>query len=195
MEHLQEDWIPQNLLALLLVISAPHKTITTPLEEVALNQLLEMWIQLLQTEVRCPQAEMQLNRQDRLLHRVAQVEDTIILQAEALTTQIRIVQLAVHLTIDHPEQIRAPDPPLLMEEVSLMGTTLEIHKVDPLLILPVIAPQADQVLELVIALQVEVQVDPQVAQAQEDPEEGGINSPFFLENLSKNDHNFVTNPT
>jgi hypothetical protein len=42
MEHLQEDWIPQNLLALLLVISAPHKTITTPLEEVALNQLLEM---------------------------------------------------------------------------------------------------------------------------------------------------------
>jgi hypothetical protein len=44
-------------------------------------------------------------------------------------------------------------------------------------------------------LQVEVQVDPQVAQAQEDPEEGGINSPFFLENLSENTHNFVTNPT
>jgi hypothetical protein len=42
MEHLQEDWILQNLLALLLVISAPHKTITTLLEEVALNPLLEM---------------------------------------------------------------------------------------------------------------------------------------------------------
>ena len=138
---------------------------------------------------------MQLNRQDRLLHQVAPAEAIIILQAEALTTQIRIVQLAVHLTIDHPEQIRAPDPPLLMEEVSLMGTILEIHKVDPLLILPIIAPQADQVLELVLALQVEVQVGPQVAQAQEDPEEGGINSPFFLENLSENDHNFVTNPT
>ena len=130
--------------------------------------------------MRCPQAEMQLSRQDRLLHQVAPAEAIIILQAEVLTTQIRIVQLAVHLTIDHPEQIRAPDPPLLMEEVSLMGTILEIHKVDPLLILPVIAPQADQVLELVLALQVEVQVGPQVAQAQEDPEEGGINSPFFF---------------
>jgi hypothetical protein len=29
-------------------------------------------------------------------------------------------------------------------------------------------------------LQVEVQADPQAAQAQEDPEEGGINSPFFF---------------
>ena len=42
MEPPQEDWIPQNLLALLLVISALHKTITTLLEEVVLNPLLEM---------------------------------------------------------------------------------------------------------------------------------------------------------
>jgi hypothetical protein len=48
---------------------------------------------------------------------------------------------------------------------------------------------------LAIAHQVEVQVDPQVARAQEDPEEGGINSPFFLENLSENNYNFVTIPT
>jgi hypothetical protein len=44
-------------------------------------------------------------------------------------------------------------------------------------------------------LQVEVQADPQAAVAQEDPEEGGINSPFFFEILSENNHNFVTNPT
>jgi hypothetical protein len=38
-------------------------------------------------------------------------------------------------------------------------------------------------------------VGPQEAQAQEDPEEGGINSPFFLDNSSENNHYFVTNPT
>ena len=138
---------------------------------------------------------MQLSRQDRLLHQVAQVEDTIILQAEALTILIRIVQLAVHLTIDHQEQIQVLDPPLLMEEVSLLDTILEIRQVDPILILPALVLQADQALVKAIAHLVEVQADPQVAQAQEDPEEGGINSPFFLENLSENTHNFVTNPT
>ncbi len=42
MEHLQEDWIPRNLLALLIVISALLKTITTLLEEVGLKATLEM---------------------------------------------------------------------------------------------------------------------------------------------------------
>lgn len=42
MVPLQEDWMPRNLLALLPVISAPHKTITTLLEEVVWNQPLEM---------------------------------------------------------------------------------------------------------------------------------------------------------
>jgi hypothetical protein len=46
-----------------------------------------------------------------------------------------------------------------------------------------------------LALQVEVQVDPQAAQAQEDPEEGGINSPFFLRKLSENPKNFVKTST
>lgn len=60
-------------------------------------------------------------------------------------------------------------------------------------------PQADLVLVVPQAPQVEVQADPLavVAQvvAQEDPEEGGINSPFFLENLSEITHNFVANLT
>ena len=139
---------------------------------------------------------MQVSRQDLLLHQVALVEDIIILQVEALTTQIRIGQLAVRLTIDQPEQTRVLDPPPRLEEVSQMGTAQVVLQVGlPLPILPALALQADQVLEQVTARQVEVQVGPQVALAQEDPEEGGINSPFFLENLSENDHNFVTNST
>jgi hypothetical protein len=137
---------------------------------------------------------MQVNRQGLLLRQVARAEDIILPQAEALTAQI-LIALAVHLTLDHLEQIPVLDPHLLMEEVSLLDTILEIRQVGLLLILPDLALQVDQVLELVTALQVEVQVGPQVALAQEDPEEGGINSPFFLENLSENGHNFVTNPT
>jgi hypothetical protein len=45
------------------------------------------------------------------------------------------------------------------------------------------------------ALQAEAQVDPQAAQAQEDPEEGGINSPFFLRKSSENHENFVSSST
>ncbi len=137
---------------------------------------------------------MQVNRQGLLLRQVARAEDIILPQAEALTAQI-LIALAVHLTPDHLEQIPVLDPHLLTEEVSLLDTILEIRQVGLLLILPDLALQVDQVLELVTALQVEVQVGPQVALAQEDPEVGGINSPFFLENLSENDHNFVTNPT
>lgn len=139
---------------------------------------------------------MQVSQQDLLLHQVALVEDIIILQVEALTIQILIGQLAVRLTIDQPEQTRVLDPPPRLEEVSQMGTAQEALQVGlPLLILPVLVLRADQVLELAIALQVEVQAGLPVAQAQEDPEEGGINSPFFLDNLSENNHNFVTNPT
>ena len=138
---------------------------------------------------------MRINLQDQQRCQVAQAEDIILLQAEALTTQNLIAQLAVHLTIDHQEQIQVLDPPLLMEEVSLLDTLLEIHQVDPILILPALVLQADQAQVKALAHQVEVQVDPQVAQAQEDPEEGGINSPFFLDNLSENTHDFVTNPT
>ncbi len=125
---------------------------------------------------------MQVNRQGLLLRQVARAEDIILPQAEALTAQI-LIALAVHLTLDHLEQIPVLDPHLLMEEVSLLDTILEIRQVGLLLILPD------------LALQVEVQVGPQVALTQEDPEVGGINSPFFLENLSENGHNFVTNPT
>jgi hypothetical protein len=72
---------------------------------------------------------------------------------------------------------------------------MEIRQVDPLLILPALVLQADQALVKALAHLVEVQVDPQVALAQEDLEEGGINSPFFLDNLSENTRDFVTNPT
>lgn len=138
---------------------------------------------------------MRLNLQDQLRCQATLAEDIILLQAEAFTTQHLIAQLAVHLTIDHQEQMQVLDPPLLTEEVSLLDTILEIRQVDPILILPALVLQADQALVKAIAHLVEVQADPQVAQAQEDPEEGGINSPFFLDNLSENIHDFVTNPT
>jgi hypothetical protein len=115
-------------------------------------------------------------------------------QAEALTTPT-LVALAVHLILDHLDQIQALGRLLLMEEVSQLVTAQEALRADQAPTLPASALQADQALVVAIAHQVEVQVDPQVARAQEDPEEGGINSPFFLENLSENNHNFVTNPT
>jgi len=138
---------------------------------------------------------MLLSRQDLLPRQVVPEEDTIMHQAEVITTPIRIVLQTAHHTTDHLEQIQARDLLLLLEEVNPQATILEIHQVGLLQILPVLALQADQVLEQVTAHQVEVQVGPQVALAQEDPEEGGINSPFFLEKLSENDHNFVTNST
>ncbi len=112
-----------------------------------------------------------------------------------MVQELRVQQTVVLPTTGLLDQVMDLLVRLLMVEASQMGTILEARKVDPLLILPVIAPQAGQVLELVTALQVEVQVDPQEAQAQEDPEEGGINSPFFLDNSSENNHYFVTNPT
>lgn len=67
-----------------------------------------------------------------------------------------------------------------MAEVSQMDTAQVAHRAGQAPTLLVLALQADQALEVALVLQVEVQVDPQVAQAQEDPEEGGINSPFFF---------------
>jgi hypothetical protein len=112
-----------------------------------------------------------------------------------MVQELRVQQTVVLPTTGPLDQVMDLLVRPLMVEASQMGTILEARKVDPLLILPVIAPQAGQVLELAIALQVEVQVDPQVVLAQEDPEEGGINSPFFFENLSENERKFVTNPT
>jgi hypothetical protein len=112
-----------------------------------------------------------------------------------MVQELRVQQTVVLPTTGPLDQVMDLLVRPLMVEASQMGTILEARKVDPLLTLPVIAPQAGQVLELAIALQVEVQVDPQEAQAQEDPEEGGINSPFFLDNSSENNHYFVTNPT
>jgi hypothetical protein len=82
-----------------------------------------------------------------------------------------------------------------MAEVSQMATILEAHRADQVQTHLATVHQADRVLEQAQVLQVEVQVDPQAAQAQEDPEEGGINSPFFLRKLSENPKNFVLTST
>lgn len=68
----------------------------------------------------------------------------------------------------------------LMVEASPMVTILEAHRADQVQTHLATVLLADPVLEQAIVLQVEVRVDPQAAQAQEDPEEGGINSPFFF---------------
>jgi len=68
----------------------------------------------------------------------------------------------------------------LMVEASQMATILEAHRVGRAQTHLTSVHQADLVLAQATVLQVEVQADPQAAQAQEDPEEGGINSPFFF---------------
>ena len=83
----------------------------------------------------------------------------------------------------------------LMVEVSQMATILEAHQAGQTTTHLALVLQADRVLAQALVLQVEVQVGPQAAQAQEDPEEGGINSPFFLRKLSENPENFVTTST
>jgi len=108
---------------------------------------------------------------------------------------LRVRQLAVLLTTGPLDQIMEPLAPPLTEEQNHLATILEAHQVGRAQTPQALALQADQVLEVALVLQVEVQVDPQVAQAQEDPEEGGINSPFFLRELSENPKNFVTTST
>jgi hypothetical protein len=88
-----------------------------------------------------------------------------------------------------------PLAPPLTEEQNHLATILEAHQAGRAQTLLATVHLAGLVLEQALALLVEVQVDPQAAQAQEDPEEGGINSPFFLRELSENPKNFVTTST
>jgi hypothetical protein len=83
----------------------------------------------------------------------------------------------------------------LMVEASQMATILEAHRVGRAQTHLTSVHRADLVLAQATVLQVEVQADPQAAQAQEDPEERGINSPFFLRKLSENPKNFVSTST
>jgi hypothetical protein len=80
----------------------------------------------------------------------------------------------------------------LMVEASQMATILEVHQAGQAQTLLATVLQVGLALAQAPVLQVEAQVDPQAAQAQEDPEEGGINSPFFLRKLSENPENFVS---
>jgi hypothetical protein len=88
-----------------------------------------------------------------------------------------------------------PLAPLLTEEQSHLATILEVHRADQAQTLQATVHRVDLVLAQAPALQAEAQVDPQAAQAQEDPEEGGINSPFFLRKSSENHENFVSSST
>ena len=146
--------------------------------------------------MKVPLLGIQYNLQDHLQYQVILEEVILAAQIWVLTIlELLARQIAALLTIDPLDQAMALLG-LPMAEVSQMGTAQEAHRADhPLRILPALALQADLVLEVPQVLQVEVQADPRAAVAQEDPEEGGINSPFFLEILSENNHNFVTNPT
>ncbi len=86
----------------------------------------------------------------------------------------------VLLTIDLLDQVMG-QLVLPMVEVSQTVTIKEAHRAgQATTTLQALVLRADQVLAVPQAPQVEVQADPQAAVAQEDPEEGGINSPFFL---------------
>ena len=103
---------------------------------------------------------------------------------------------AVLPTIDLLDQVMG-QLVLPMVEVSQTVTIKEAHRAGhPLRILPALALRADLVLEVLQVLQAEVQADPQAAVAQGDPEEGGINSPFFLlKNYPKSDFASLTTTT
>ena len=138
---------------------------------------------------------IQHSPQDHLRHQVILEEVILAAQIRVHTIQELLVRpTAVLLTIDPLDQVMALHVRPLMVEASPMVTILEAHRAGQAPTLQTTVLRADPVLEQAIVLQVEVRVDPQAAQAQEDPEEGGINSPFFLDNLSENTHNFVTNP-
>jgi hypothetical protein len=196
MEHPQEDWFRLNRIVLPLVISVPHKTITIPLGEVVWRAVLEMSTQQLQAEEMLRLLEVRHSLLDHLQHQAAPEEDTTAIRIQILT----ILELLVRQTVVHPitgpvDQTMALHVRPLMVEASQMATILEAHRAGRAQTLLTTVRQADLVLEQATVLQVEVQVDPQAAQAQEDPEEGGINSPFFLRKLSENPKNFVTTST
>ena len=106
------------------------------------------------------------------------VEDILQAHLEVLIPQEEQCQgqlLLVHLTIDLLVLIQVHDSPL-QEEVQAQHS-LALVQLD--LVLQVLALLVGVAQELEQAHQ-EAQVGPQEALAQEDPEEGGINSPFFL---------------
>jgi len=196
MEHPQEDWFRLNRIVLLLVISVPHKTITIPLGEVVWRAVLETSTQQLQAEEMLRLLEVRHSLLDHLQHQAAPEEDTTAIRIQILT----ILELLVRQTVVHPitgpvGQTMALHVRPLMVEASQMATILEAHRADQTTTHLALVLRADRVLAKALVLQVEVRVDPQAAQAQEDPEEGGINSPFFLRKLSENPKNFVTTST
>jgi len=196
MEHPQEDWFRLNRIVLLLVISVPHKTITIPLGEVVWRAVLETSTQQLQAEEMLRLLEVRHSLLDHLQHQAAPEEDTTAIRIQILT----ILELLVRQTVVHPitgpvGQTMALHVRPLMVEASQMATILEAHRVGRAQTHLTSVHQADLVLAQATVLQVEVQADPQAAQAQEDPEEGGINSPFFLRKLSENPKNFVSTST
>ena len=138
---------------------------------------------------------MKCNLLDLTVTLAIQVEATQAHQVGVLITQTLHPRLRIVLhTIDLLVQVQAQELDSLVEEINPPPTTQEMDQAGRQAHQALVR-QADQVQEEVTVHQVEVQVGPRVARAQEDPEEGGINSPFFLENLSENNHNFVTIPT
>jgi len=181
MEHPQEDWFRLNLIVLPLVTSVPHKTITIPLGEVVWRAILETSTQQLQAEEMLRLLEVRHSLHVHLQYQAVPVEDTTAIQTQIPTTlELRVRQLAVLLTTGPLDLVMEPLAPPHTEEQNHLVTILEAHRVGRAQTPQALALQVDQVLEVALVLQVEVQVDPQLAQAQEDPEEGEINSPFFF---------------
>jgi hypothetical protein len=133
---------------------------------------------------------------DHLQHQAVPEEDTTAIHIQILTTVEQLArQTVVLLTIDPPDQVMELHARPPMAEASQMATILEAHLAGQTTTHLALVLRADRVLAIATVLQVEVQADPQAAQAQEDPEEGGINSPFFLRKLSENPKNFVKTST
>lgn len=90
----------------------------------------------------------------------------------------------VHPTIDLlQEQSMEIGLQIPLVEISLPPTIQEAPKAGQVLIPPALVLQAEWAQEVVTVLQAEAQVDPQVVRAQEDQEEGGINSPLFFRKI------------
>jgi len=197
MEHPQEDWFRMNLIVLPIVTSVPHKTITIPPGEVVWKAILETSTQQLQAEEMLRLLEVRHSLQDHLQHQAAPEEDITAIHIRILTIlELRVRQTVVLPTTGPLDQVTEVHVRPHMAEASPMVTILEALQADQTTTTHLaLVLLADRVLAKALVLQVEVRVDPQAAQAQEDPEEGGINSPFFLDNLSENTHGFVTNPT
>lgn len=86
----------------------------------------------------------------------------------------------VHPTIDLLEQPMEVGLQIPLAEMGLPPTIQEAPLAGQVLIPPALVLQAEWAQEVVTVLQAEARVDPQVVRAQEDQEEGGINSPLFF---------------